>query len=141
MSAPNRSLYRIGWRVHKLLWRLTGGRVGGRSVGMPVLELTTTGRKSSEPRSVLLTYVDHPQGWVVIASNLGSHRHPAWWLNLSTSPDATVKVRAQTDRVTASELQGEERAEYWARAVAANAGYAEYQTLTDRPIPVVLLKR
>lgn len=141
MAGPNRTWYRLQWRLHKLVWSLSGGRLGRRAVGMPVLELITIGRTSGEPRSVLLTHLEHPDGWVVIGSNLGSDRHPAWWLNLQAEPRARVRVGGARCRVEAEELTGEERAAAWDRAVAVNPGYGDYPESTERSIPVVLLRR
>ena len=78
------------WKLHKLVWRVSGGRLGTKVVGLPVLELVTTGRKSGEPRSVLLNYLDAAAGYAVIASNAGDDRPPLWWLNLQANPEALV---------------------------------------------------
>ena len=77
---------------------------------------------------------------VVIASYLGERKHPAWWLNLSTTPDATVQVGTRDFRVRARETSGDERESLWKDVVAVNADYAEYATRTDRLIPVVVLE-
>ena len=141
VRAPNRALYRVGWRIHKAVWNFTGGRLGAKSVGMPVLELVTTGRQSGEDRHVLLTHVPHPDGWVVIGSNLGSNKPPAWWLNLQADPAARVRLAGSWHDARAEALDGVARDEYWSKAVAMNAGYNAYVQLTDRPIPVILLRK
>jgi deazaflavin-dependent oxidoreductase (nitroreductase family) len=142
MAAPRRGpLLRTVWVVHRLAYRLTGGRLGSRAAGLPVLELTTTGRTSGQPRSVLLNFRPHEHGWVVVASNAGHDRHPAWWLNLESNPQARVRVGSRGEDVEARELDGPERERFWRQMVAANPNYAEYEARTDRPIPVVLLER
>lgn len=141
VAAPRRGpLLELAWKLHKLVYRLSGGRLGTRAVGLPVLELTTTGRRSGRPRSVLLNYLDHPDGYVVVASNAGDDRHPAWWLNLEAHPAAKVSRAGTASPVRAEALAGDERDEYWRRAVSANPGYADYESYTDRHIPVVLLR-
>ncbi len=129
------------WRGHRFWWRLSGGRIGGRVRGLPVLELTTIGRSSGEPRTVLLSYVPRPDGFGVIASNAGADRDPAWWRNLRAHPDARVRTRRERVPVTAEVLEGEDRAAVWEAAVLANRDYEGYARATDRPIPVVLLRR
>lgn len=142
MAAPRRSpLLETMWKIHKWLWRISNGRLLNRAVGMPVLELVTTGRRSGEPRSVLLTYLDTPEGWAVIGSNAGDDRAPAWWRNLEAKPDATVRIAGIDHAVRARAADGAERTDLWDRAVAAHPGYADYARYTDRTIPVVVLER
>ena len=128
------------WRAHTAVFRLTGGRIGGKMMGMPVLLLTTTGRRSKTPRTVALMHVEDGPRFVVIASNAGEDRHPAWWLNLQADPVATVERRDTTTRVRAREATGEERERLWARAVAIYDGYTAYAARTRRHIPVVVLE-
>jgi deazaflavin-dependent oxidoreductase (nitroreductase family) len=129
------------WRGHRFWWRVSGGRIGGRVRGLPVLELTTTGRRSRGPRTVLLSYVARPDGFGVIASNAGSDRDPAWWLNLQATPAGRVRTAGERAAVEPVVLEGAERAEVWEAAVRANPDYAGYAARTRRPIPVVLLRR
>ena len=124
-----------------MVWRVSGGRVISRVVGMPILELATIGGKSGEERLVLLNYFEYEGGFVVIASNAGDDRVPAWWLNLASNPDATVTIGGEPVPVRAREANGEERDSLWDHATRANPGYADYATYTDRPIPVVVLER
>ena len=110
MPAVRRTrLIEIVWKLHRFVYRASGGRVGGAFGGAPVLLLITTGRRSGEPRSVTLTYFEDGDRLVVVASNTGEDRHPAWWLNLQEHPDAAVQVGATTTRVRAKEAVGEER--------------------------------
>jgi len=128
------------WKLHRFLYRVSGGRIGGRVVGMPVLMLTTTGRKSGAPRTNVLTYLSHGRASVVFASNAGEPRHPAWWLNLAADPHATVQRGQEVMPVVAREAEGEERARLWDEVVRTEAGYAVYAERTTRRIPVVVLE-
>jgi deazaflavin-dependent oxidoreductase (nitroreductase family) len=128
------------WKVHRFLYRVSGGRIGGSVVGMPVLLLTTKGRKSGEPRSNILTYIPKGRTSVVIASNAGEPRHPAWWLNLQADPHASVQRGQDVTPVVAREADGQERADLWAELLRMNASYAEYESRTTRRIPVVVLE-
>jgi len=128
------------WKLHRFLYRVSGGRIGGRVLGMPVLMLTTTGRKSGAPRTNVLTYLPHGRVSVVFASNAGEPRHPAWWLNLAADPHATVQRGQEVMPVVAREAEGEERARLWDEVVRTEAGYAVYAERTTRRIPVVVLE-
>ena len=128
------------WRLHRLLYRVSGGRIGGRMMGMPVLLLTTTGRRSGAPRTSPLMYLQEGTASVVIASNAGEPRHPAWWLNLRENPRATVQRGAGITPVVAREVQGDERARLWAKLIAMEPSYETYRQRTTRQIPVVVLE-
>ncbi len=140
MPAVRRTRFmEILWKLHRFIYRASGGRVGGAIGGNPVLLLTTTGRRSGEPRAVTLTYFEDGDRFVVIGSNAGEDRHPAWWLNLREHPDATVQIGRTTTRVRAVEAVGEERERLWAELTRRDPAYEEYQLRTDRHVPVVLL--
>jgi deazaflavin-dependent oxidoreductase (nitroreductase family) len=128
------------WKIHPALLRLSGGRIGARVVGMPVLLLTTKGRKSGQARTCALTYLPKDGAYVVIASYLGEPRHPAWWLNLEANPEAEIEIGGRKQSVRARLTTGEERERLWNEVVTVNADYAEYQTRTTREIPVVVLE-
>jgi deazaflavin-dependent oxidoreductase (nitroreductase family) len=134
-------LVELFWKVHPWLYKLSGGAIGGRIIGMPVLLLTTKGRKSGVPRERALTYVPDGSSFVVIASYLGEPRHPDWYLNLKARPEADVLVGRERVRVRAREAQGAERDRLWQAAVGMNADYDEYRSRTTRQIPVVILER
>jgi len=127
--------------VHRLALKLTGGRLGQNVAGMPSLELTTIGRKSGEPRSVMLTApIIDGDTVVVVASRGGDPTHPAWFLNLRDNPAVEVSLRQGPRRpMKASVANAEERAALWPRVVAAYRGYGSYQRKTTREIPLVLL--
>ena len=128
-------------RSHRSLYRLSRGRLLGRVAGMPVLLLTTTGRRSGSPRTTPLTYFQLGDELAIVASNGGEDAPPRWWLNLQADPRATITVGARSEAVVARTASAEERARLWPAIVSAHAGYAAYECRTDRPIPVVLLTR
>lgn len=141
MSGLKRFALRVMWKSHRFWYSVSGGRIGNKIAGLPILELTTTGRASGRPRSVMLAYVPDPIGFVVLASNAGAERDPAWWRNLEAHPYATVREGRATHPVRMRRLDGDERERAWQRAVAAYSGYAKYQTKTARAIPVALLEK
>ena len=128
-------------RVHVFLYRLTGGKIGGRMVGAPVMLLTSTGRKTGKQRQMPLLFVTHPQGWVIAASSGGTPADPHWWINLKASPKTTIQIMGETHPVTASEVKGKDYDKLWKQLVDLYAGYEEYAARTSRKIPVVLLKK
>lgn len=140
--APRRGpLLRFMWRVHRFVWKATGGRLGTRAVGLPVLELRTIGRKSGQVRPVLLSFVEHERGPAVVASNAGHDRHPAWYRNLEANPLAELRLGRRTWPVRAVDAAGSERSELWDRFVAANPDYVEYaERAGGREIPIVILE-
>src|SRR5438874_7206884 len=135
---PPRLLMRCITRTHIFWYRLTGGRIGGRVVGTPVLLLTTTGRKSGRAWTTPLSYLEDDGSFVVIASAGGSPRHPAWYHNLHSQPAARIEIPGQTLAVTAETASTEDKARLWPRITAMYAGYDDYQRRTSRDIPVVL---
>ena len=130
---------RLMGRSHLALYRLSGGRVLNRVAGMPVLLLTTTGRRTGRQRTTPLTYFEDGSDLVLIASNGGEDSPPRWWLNLRERPEATVTRRGRAQAVTARAASEEERARLWPRITGVHPGYAAYAARTTRPIPVVML--
>ena len=108
---------------------------------MPVLELTTTGRKTGRPRSVMLTSpIQDGDALVVVASRGGDDVHPAWFLNLCEHPQVEVSVQGRPKQpMTARVATAEERARLWPALVTEHSVYADYQKKTARQIPLVLL--
>lgn len=141
MPAVRRTkLMEFMWKIHPWIYRTSGGRLLGTMMGMPVLLLTTTGRKSGAPRTRALMYLPKGDACVVIASFAGEPKHPAWWLNLQADPHATIERRGKVTPVVAREAVGDERAALWQEAVATESGYATYAERTTRLIPVVVLE-
>ena len=126
--------------IHRSLYRLTGGTLGGRLAGNPMLLLTTTGRKTGKPRTTPLQYMRDGENLVVVASNGGNARHPAWWFNIGANASATVQVGKETKRVHAETANEEERSRLWPLLIAAYSGYQDYEDETERTIPVVVLR-
>jgi deazaflavin-dependent oxidoreductase (nitroreductase family) len=109
---------------------------------MPVVELTTTGRRSQQAHSVLLTSpVQEGDTFVVVASRGGDVRHPAWFLNLRDDPQVQVRTRAGTQAMVARVATAGERAELWPQVIDAYPSYDAYQRKADREIPLVLLEK
>ena len=126
--------------THSALYRASGGRVGGRIQGMPVVLLTTTGRRSGRSRTVPLLHVRDSDAVVVVASNGGSDYFPAWWLNLRSNPSAEIDIGGDRTLVTARKASPDERARLWPEFTSGYPGYAKYATRTAREIPVVILE-
>jgi F420H(2)-dependent quinone reductase len=128
-------------RSHRAVYRLSGGRLLGRVAGMPVLLLTTAGRRSGKARTTPLTYFESGADLAVVASNGGEDRPPAWWVNLQAEPGAQITVGRKSFPVRAREATPEEHARLWPVITRINPGYAGYARRTTRPIPVVILAR
>jgi len=122
------------------LYRLSGGRIGGRIAKAPVLLLTTTGRKSGQPRTAPVVYLSAGENLIVIGSNAGHRRTPAWSLNLKANPDAEVEVGRERRPVRARIAADEERADLWRRHNEQYSGFDEYEARTDRDIAVFVLE-
>src|ERR1700712_4845074 len=125
-------------------YEATDGREANtlRDTGLPVGIFTTRGNKSGKIRKMALMRVEHDGAYAMVASQGGAPTHPVWYHNLKADPDALM-VQDGADRfdATARELSGDERQEWWDRAVAAYPSYADYQVKTDRLIPVLLAER
>ncbi|MFF5225359.1 nitroreductase/quinone reductase family protein [Dactylosporangium sp. NPDC000521] len=127
-------------RIHIALFRRSNGRIGHRFRGCDVLLLTVRGRRSGRQFTVPTLYLRDGTDYIVAASNGGIDREPQWWLNLLADPNAVVETRGERLRVTASEVQGEQRGALWARLVASLAAYEGYQAKVRRRIAVVRLR-
>jgi len=127
--------------VHRLILGVTRGKAGWTAGKMPVLELTTIGRKSGEPRSCLLTSpLQENSEIVIVASRGGDDHHPAWYLNLLETPQVQVSYKGAPHKImTARTANSEERARMWPIVAGAYKGYAGYQEKTSREIPLVIL--
>ena len=121
----------------------TGGREANTllDTGLPVIILTTRGSRSGKVRKSPLMRVEHDGQYALVASMGGAPMNPVWYRNLVASGEATMQDGPEPFDVTVRELEGEERALWWERAVAAFPQYADYQTRTDRVIPVLLATR
>ncbi|MCT1641589.1 nitroreductase family deazaflavin-dependent oxidoreductase [Dietzia cinnamea] len=132
-------------RVNTWAYRVSGGRLGGSwRVGsalrapVPVCLLTTTGRKSGEPRTVPLLHFPDGDRVLLVASQGGLPKHPQWYLNVLADPAVTVQVGRRSRAMTAREATSAERDELWPRLVERYADFADYQANTSRVIPVII---
>ena len=128
-------------RFHGAAIAVSRGKIGWTGAKMPVLELTTIGRRSGLPRTVLLTapWQDGDR-MALIASAGGNDKNPAWFLNLRDNPSVTVRTAEGTKKMSARITSGEERQAIWDASIAEFKHYAAYESKTDREIPVVVLE-
>ncbi|MBC8163181.1 MAG: nitroreductase family deazaflavin-dependent oxidoreductase [Roseiflexaceae bacterium] len=125
--------------LHLAAYRLSGGRLGGTLLGMPMLLLSTWGRKTGLLRTAPLLYLPAEGALVLVASNGGAQRSPTWFYNLEANPHALVQVGPARGEVISALASETQRARLWPQLLDVYAGYASYQARTDRQIPVVLL--
>ena len=130
-------------RIDAAVFRASGGRTTAGAVlsGLPIINLTTTGAKSGQPRCVTLVGIPDGERIILIASNWGQAKHPAWYHNIKAHQQVTVSTSGDARPYTARELAGAERDAAWARAVALYPGYKGYAERAGREIPVVALER
>ncbi len=140
MEQPDRRKMRVQWRAHKLMWNLSGGRMGRKVSGIPVLELVAIGHKSGQDRQVLIFYIEDEGAPAIVGTNAGMDADPAWVKNLRANPDARARWDGAWHDVTAVELSGSDHDRVWAEAVAASSMYANYAKVLTRPIPIIRLE-
>lgn len=127
-------------RMQVETYEKTDGAEGGDLVGIPVIIVTTVGRKSGKLRKTPLMRVEHEGSYAAVASQGGAPTHPVWYWNIKAHPHVEVRDRDRVGDYTARELSGAERDEWWDRAVAVYPDYRDYQEKTDRTIPVFVLE-
>lgn len=125
--------------LHSGLYRITGGKVGGSLFGVPILLLTTTGRKSGKKRTTPLVYLNQRDELVLVASSGGSDRMPSWYLNLRADPIVRVQVGRRKRQMQARRATPEETEKLWPKVVELYRGYESYRLKTKRRIPLVIL--
>ncbi len=118
----------------------SGGTKGTTMMGMPVILLTTVGAKSGRLRKTPLMRVEHEGRYAAVASLGGAPKHPVWYHNVKSDPRVELQDGPVKQDMTAREVTGAEKAEWWERAVAAYPPYADYQKKTEREIPVFVLE-
>lgn len=127
-------------RAHAWVLRRFKGRVAGTLFGAPLLVVRTTGRKSGRVRDATLAYVQYGEGYAVVASNAGSDRSPAWWLNLQTDPACQVLIKGHRQPMAAREATTEETDHLWPKLIAIYPGFEHYLHIARREMPIVLLE-
>jgi F420H(2)-dependent quinone reductase len=131
------------WRVHRALHKLTGRRflwTTSNKRGWGALHLTTLGRRTGKERGVIIGYLEDGDALVAVAMNGWDEGHPAWWLNLRSRPDATVRLAGQPPRqVTAREAHGDERDRLWQRWVETDPALMAHAAGRSTPTPIVVL--
>jgi deazaflavin-dependent oxidoreductase (nitroreductase family) len=140
MSLLSLMAQRVFIVVHGFFYRLSRGAIGGRLFGNPVLLLTTMGRRTGKKRTTPLLYLREGENWVIVASNGGAPKHPGWWFNLKSHPEATIQVMQQTIQVIGEDAPEEERKRLWPVLVSMYPSYDGYQRKTTRVIPLVILR-
>jgi F420H(2)-dependent quinone reductase len=129
-------------RGHATVYRVTGGRIGGRLPGLPsLLLLDHVGARSNKLRTTPLVYMPEGDSFLVVASKGGYPRHPAWLHNLRAHPETEVQIGVTRVKVRAREADAEEQRQLWPKAAAYNPLWGRYRTRTSREIPIVLLER
>jgi deazaflavin-dependent oxidoreductase (nitroreductase family) len=131
----------IKWmsRANAWIYKKTDGKIGGKlPQGAPVALLTTTGRKTGEPRVSPLLYQREGDRIVLIASKGGAANHPMWYLNLKANPKVSFQIKDEVLNLTARDATEAERAHYWPKMAAMYSSFDDYQSWTDRVIPVVI---
>ena len=134
----------VAWRVHRALYRLSGGRflwTTSNKRGWGAVRLTTVGRKSGRERSVIIGYIEDGPNLVTLAMNGWDEGHPSWWLNLQAQPDAVVRLAGQdAHKVHARPAVGEERDRLWRRWVDINPDLEAFASRRATETPVVVLE-
>lgn len=131
----------IKWmsRINTAAYKVSGGRVGGTFLqGAPVALLTTIGRKTGQPRVSPLLFLRDGDRVVLVASQGGRANNPMWYLNLKANPRVTVQIKKDVLRLTARDATEAERDQYWPQLVAIYSSFEDYQSWTDRVIPIVI---
>ena len=118
----------------------SGGTTGLTLQGKPVVVVSMRGRRSGKVRKAALMRVEHDGRYAHVASKGGDPSHPGWYHNIVADPDVVLQDGTTVQDMRAREVEGDERAEWWDRAVRAWPAYADYQTKTDRTIPVLVLE-
>jgi deazaflavin-dependent oxidoreductase (nitroreductase family) len=139
MSLGARGLRWAG-KLNTPLYRLSGGRIGGKVGRAPVLLLTSTGRKSGLQRTAPVVYLADGENVILINTNAGNAKIPAWSFNLKANPEAEVELGRDRRAVRARVAEGEERADLWRKHIEQYAGFDDYKEKLDREISVFVLE-
>jgi F420H(2)-dependent quinone reductase len=126
--------------IYVFLYRLTSGAIGGQMAGLQVLLLTTTGRKTGQRRTTPLGYFKQDGNFVLIASNAGADRNPAWFYNLKSNPQVAIQIGNRQMAAHAEQADPEKRTQLWTELVKLAPAYAQYSQRTKREIPMVIVQ-
>ena len=138
---PKDAITKAVTTVHRLVFDVSKGKIAGKASGMPVIKLTTIGRKSGKQRTTMLTTpLEEGDSVVLVASFGGDDRDPMWYSNLVANPDVEVVMSGSHKKLRARVTEGDERTRLWEALTAEHANYAGYQRKTSRQIPVVVLE-
>ena len=133
-------IFRFFLAINVFLYRLTGGKFGNRVQGLPVLLLTTLGRKTGKKRITPLGYIEHDDSYVITATNAGFNTQPAWFHNLKSHPQVELQIGNQQLTAIAEVANPALRQQLWTNFVERAPGYGAYEKRTTREIPIVLLR-
>ncbi len=122
------------------IYRRSGGKTMGTMRGMPLLLLTTMGRKTGQQRVTPVMYIRDGDNYVITASYAGQDKHPSWFVNLKANPQATIQVGKIANSVMAHQANPEEKKRLWAQLVEQAPFFEDYQKKTTRDIPMMILK-
>ncbi|MEE6176982.1 nitroreductase family deazaflavin-dependent oxidoreductase [Mycobacterium sp. 050134] len=139
LNSPMTGLF-IKWmsRANTWMYRVSKGRWGGTFQKSPVALLTTTGRKTGQPRVSPLLYLREGNRVILVASQGGRDKHPLWYLNLKANPNVSVQIKDEVLHLQARDATTQERAQYWPKLVAMYPSFDDYQSWTERVIPVII---
>jgi deazaflavin-dependent oxidoreductase (nitroreductase family) len=135
---PPRWVLKLFTKINVFVYKLSGGRLMNKLSGMPIVVITMTGAKSGRRKTIPLMYVPHDQGFILVASQGGAPKHPAWYYNLVKYPQIDITYDGQTRKFTARQVDDEEKAALWPTCVEYYPPYDQYQKRTERNIPVFL---
>ena len=138
-SASLLRILRLANGLHVGLYRLSGGKLANRIANLPVLLITTFGRKTGRPHTNPVVYLKEGSDYLVSASTGGMDWHPGWYFNLKNKPEAKIQIGNQTFNVNATIIDGEERTHLYEKFKAASSNFVKYEKNTSRIIPVIRL--
>src|ERR671932_2544587 len=138
--ALRRLLFKVPSAGHRFLYRASGGRLGATMRGLPILLLTTTGRKSGAPRTTPLPYFADGDRMVLVAANGGRPQHPDWYLNLRRTPRVEIETGGSRRPAVAEAAGPEERERLWPLVLERAPIYGPYRHHPDREVPLVVLR-
>ena len=141
-SAPSgalKSIMRAANGAHVTVYRMSGGKLANRIANMPVLLLTTFGRRTGKPHTNPIVYIEDGGDYLVSASAGGMDWHPGWYRNLKARPEARIQIGDKVLDVRAAVAEGDERTRLYERFKAASGNFVKYEQGTTRTIPVIRL--